>query len=249
MRRERLSVAGFLWPLALGLSAIAFLLALGTWQMQRKAWREGLSARISARVNQPPMPLAEALEQSGGTLEYLRVRVRGTFLHGAEQFLWEPDPRLGPGYDIVTPLRLGDGRFILVNRGYVTEAQKAPSARAQGQIAGEVEIVGLLREAPVRGTFDPDRDSRTGVWHWRDLDGMTRAALGAEAGKASRLFLDVDAAPANAVGWPRGGATRIVIPNRHLEYALTWYGLAGTLVAVLAVFLIGRWRASGRGPG
>jgi len=249
MRRERLSVAGLLWPLALALPALAILLALGTWQMERKVWKEDLIAKIEARIHQPPVPLAEALAQSDDSLEYARVRVRGTFLHGAEQFLWEPDPRLGPGFHVVTPLRLGDGRFILVNRGYVTEALKAPSVRREGQVAGEVEVIGLLREAPVRGTFDPDRDSRTGVWHWRDLDGMAGAALGPETGKVVRLFLDAEAVPANPGGWPRGGATRLTLPNRHLEYALTWYGLAATLVAVLAAFLIGRWRASGRARG
>jgi surfeit locus 1 family protein len=235
--------------LALALPALAILLALGTWQMQRKAWKEDLIARITARVGQQPIALIDALVPSADGLEYTRVRARGTFLHGGEQLLWEPDPRLGPGYDVVTPLKLGDGRFILVNRGYVTEALKAPSARPQGQVAGEVEIIGLLREPPSRGTFDPDRDPKTGVWHWRDLDGMTRAALGAEAGKAARLFLDAEAAAANPGGWPNGGATRLTLPNRHLEYALTWYGLAATLVAVLAAFLIGRWRASGGAPG
>lgn len=248
MSVKRLQSAGLLWPLALALPALAILLALGTWQMQRKAWKEDLIASISARVNQPPVPLAAALAQSDGRLEYARVRARGMFQHDAEQFLWAPDPRLGPGYDIVTPIRLGDGRFILVNRGYVTEVLKAPSARSQGQVAGEVEIVGLLREPHPRSMFSPDHDKKTGVWFWRDLDGMAQAALGAEAGKAIRLFLDAEASPANPGGWPKGGATRLTLPNRHLEYALTWYGLAATLVAVLAAFLIGRWRAGGRAP-
>jgi surfeit locus 1 family protein len=249
MTRERLSVAGLLWPLALALPAFALLIGLGTWQMQRKAWKEDLIARINARVNQPPVPLTDALAQSAGDLEYLRVRARGTFRHDAEQFLWAPDPRLGPGYDIITPLGLGDGRSILINRGYVTEALKAPSARSEGQVAGEVEVVGLLREPPSRSMFSPDHDKKTGVWFWRDLDGMTQAALGSETGKAIRLFLDAEAALVNPGGWPKGGATRLTLPNRHLEYALTWYGLAATLVAVLAVFLIGRWRAGGRAPG
>ena len=135
MKPERLPAAGLLWPLALALPALAILLALGTWQMQRKAWKEDLLARISARVNQPPVPLAEALAQSAGNLEYARVRARGTFVHGSEQLLWAPDPRLGPGYDVVTPLRLGDGRFILVNRGYVTEALRWPPAESPPIVA------------------------------------------------------------------------------------------------------------------
>lgn len=243
MQRHR--SAGLLWPLALALPALVILLALGTWQMQRLHWKEGLIAQINARVHQPPMSLADAEKLPAGSREYARVKVRGVLAHDREQYLWAPDPRQGPGYDVITPIQLGDGRAILVNRGYVTEARKAPASRTEGQRAGEVEIVGLLREPTAQGTFDPNRDAKSGVWYWRDLDGMLRVTLGADAGKAVRFFLDAEATPPNPGGWPQGGATRLSLPNRHLEYALTWYGLAATLVAVLIAFIIGRVRARG----
>jgi surfeit locus 1 family protein len=225
------------------LPALAILLVLGTWQMQRLTWKEGLIAQINARVHQPPMPLVDAEKLPPGSREYARVKVRGTFRHDVEQLVWEPDQRQGPGYHVYTPLRRDDGRFILVNRGYVTEALKSPSSRGQGQLPGEVEVIGLLREPPARGAFDPNRDARTGVWYWRDFDGMTHAALGADASKAVRYFLDAETMPANPGGWPQGGTTRLTLPNRHLEYALTWYSLAATLVGVLIAFIISRLRA------
>lgn len=243
MTLRRLRTAGLVWPIALALPALALLVGLGTWQLQRKAWKEDLIAQITARVHQPPVAFAELEKRPTGTLEYARARVHGTFRHDREQLLWEPDPRLGPGYHVYTPLRLDDGRFILVNRGYVTEAKKAPSSRPDAQVKGEVDVVGLLREPVARGMFSPDRGA-DGVWYWRDLDGITKAALGADAGKAVPYALDAEATPANPGGWPQGGVTRLTLPNRHLEYALTWYGLALTLVGVLAVFLIGRWRAA-----
>jgi surfeit locus 1 family protein len=242
MTRQRSRATRLVLPVALALPALAMLVGLGTWQMQRKAWKDDLIAQITARVDQPPVAFAELEKRPAGSLEYARAHVRGTFRHEGEQLLWEPDPRQGPGYHVFTPLQLDDGRFILVNRGYVTEARKAPAARPEGQVAGEVDVVGLLREPVERGMFSPDRGS-TGVWYWRDHVGMTRAALGADAGKAVRYVLDAEATPANPGGWPRGGVTRLALPNRHLEYALTWYGLALTLVGVLAAFLIGRWRA------
>jgi len=246
---QRLRSAGLVWPLALVLPALAILLALGTWQMQRKEWKEGLIAQINTRVHQPPIALADAEKQPPGSHEYARVKARGTFRHEAEQFIWEPDPRQGPGYHVYTPLRLDDGRFILVNRGYVTEALKAPSSRAHGQLPGEVEVIGLLREPHAQGMFDPNRDAKTGIWYWRDFDGMTRAALGANADKAVRFFLDAEATPANPGGWPQGGTTRLTLPNRHLEYALTWYGLAATLVGVVIAFVISRRRVRANEPG
>jgi surfeit locus 1 family protein len=245
MAMQRLRAAGLVWPLALALPAFAMLIGLGTWQMQRKAWKEGLIAQIAARVHQPPVALAVLEKQTASaSLEYARVRVRGTFRHDGEQLLWEPDPRQGPGYHVYTPLRLDDGRFIVVNRGYVTEARKAPAARPEGQVPGEVEVVGLLREPGARAMFSPDHDARTGVWYWRDFDGIAKAALGADAGRAVRYMLDAEATPANPGGWPQGGVTRLNLPNRHLEYALTWYGLALTLLGVLAAFVLSRWRAA-----
>ena len=244
MTLQRLKAAGLVWPLALALPALALLLGLGTWQMQRKEWKEDLIAQITARVHQPPIPFADLEKRPAGGREYARARVRGTFRHEGEQYLWEPDPRQGPGYHVYTPLRLDDGRFILVNRGYVTEGKKAPSSRPEGQLNGEVEVVGLLREPVARAMFSPDHDVRTGVWYWRDVDGMVKAALGRDAQRAVDVVLDAEATPENPGGWPQGGVTRLTLPNRHLEYALTWYGIALTLVGVLAAFIIARWRAA-----
>lgn len=239
---RQLRSAGLVWPLVLALPAFLILLGLGTWQMQRKAWKEDLIAKIEARVHAPPVPLAEIEKGSNDAIEYARVRVRGTFRHAGEQLVWAPDPQQGPGYHVYTPLQLADGRFILVNRGYVTEGMRSPSARAEGQVAGEVDVVGLLREPPQRAMFSPDHDGKTGAWFWRDFDGMSRAALGPDADRAVHLILDAEAEPANPGGWPQGGTTRLTLPNRHLEYALTWYGLAATLVAVLIAFMISRAR-------
>jgi surfeit locus 1 family protein len=244
MASQRRRAAGLVWLLVLALPVLGLLLGLGTWQMQRKAWKEGLIAQIEARTHAPPVALAELEKQANGSLEYARARVRGTFLHEREQFVWEPDQRMGPGYHVYTPLKLADGRSILVNRGYVPEARKAPETRAEGQLAGEVEVVGLLREPIARGWFSPERDAKSGVFYWRDLDGLTRAALGSDAPKVLRISLDAEATPANPGGWPQGGVTRLTLPNRHLEYALTWYGLAGTLVVVLAAFLLARRRSA-----
>jgi surfeit locus 1 family protein len=74
--------------------------------------------------------------------------------------------------------------------------------------------------------FVPDNDVTRNVWYWRDLDAMAAAALGPEAARAHQFMVDAEAMPAPPGGWPKGGATRLEQPNRHLEYALTWYGLA-----------------------
>src|SRR5687767_7770592 len=78
--------------------AFAMLMALGGWQMQRKAWKEGLLAQIAERSHAPPVPLAHVLSSMSATFEtpydpeYMHVWVNGRFHYDKEQFLWAPDP-------------------------------------------------------------------------------------------------------------------------------------------------------------
>jgi surfeit locus 1 family protein len=101
--------------------------------------------------------------------------------------------------------------------------------------------VGLVRAPQTPGAFDPDNDTAANLWFWRDLPAMGRAA-GIDPARQLPVFVDAEAAAPG--GWPRGGATLVRLPNRHLEYALTWFGLAGALLAVYAAFVRSRW--SGR---
>lgn len=227
--------------------ALPILLALGNWQLERMAWKEKLIADMASRAKSPEVPIGSLLDAGGGfakppeDLEYTAVRAEGRYLHDKEQHLYAPDPREGPGVEIITPLQLaGSGSIILVNRGYVPDRFRDRLSRAEGLPEGTVEVIGLLRAAGRPGSFAPPYDARTGLWFWRDFDGMAGAAGVEGQGQAVRGFLDATlAAPG---GWPRGGATRFDLPNRHLEYALTWFGLAIALVAIFIVYALARWR-------
>lgn len=225
------------------LTALAVLIGLGTWQMQRKTWKEALIERIEERTKAAPIPVTDiGTKVVPDTIGYYRVSATGRFLHDREQYLWSPDPRHGPGFHVYTPLQLQDGRFVLVNRGYVPERLRSPATRMQGQIAGPTTVVGLLRLPAERSAFSPERDTKGGTWYWRDITGMIAAALPGNTAKALPFAVDAEAEPANPGGWPKGGTTILSLPNRHLEYALTWYGLALTLIAVVGAFLSGRIR-------
>jgi surfeit locus 1 family protein len=230
------------------LAGVALLVSLGNWQMRRLAWKEGLIAAIAERAHGKPASLAEIEQRAavGADVEYARVQVEGELLNDHEIHLYAFDESHGPGYDVLTPLRLADGSAVLVNRGFVPDALRDPARRPAGQTAGKTEIVGLVRAPETRRMFVPDNDVARNVWYWRDLDAMAAATLGPEATRAHRVFIDAEASPAPPGGWPKGGTTRLELPNRHLEYALTWYGLAAALVGVFAAFAASRWRP--RGP-
>jgi surfeit locus 1 family protein len=227
--------------LALGFGLVAFLIliALGTWQVQRLHWKEGLLQTISERMHAAPLPLAEVERQfaAGGDVDYVPVTASGVFRHDGERHFfatWEGQS----GFDVYTPLQLSDGRFILVNRGFVPYDRKDPATRREGEIAGTVTVTGLARN-PLSGKpsmLVPDNDPAKNIFYWKDRDAMAETA-GLPAGfRLSPIFIDAGKTP-NPGGLPIGGVTIIDLPNNHLQYAVTWYGLAAALAGVLLVWL------------
>jgi surfeit locus 1 family protein len=237
---------GLIVPVIMTLVALPILFGLGFWQLERLAWKESLLAVIAERTKAEPSDLLgaySATHESDLGFEYYRVKVRGRFLHDKERYFYAPDQKLGPGYHVYTPFEIANGAGVLfVNRGYVTEAKKDPASRREGQVIGEVEVVGLLRSPGVKANFTPENDAKGNLWYWRDFAGMLESAFGSEPPAAIPVFVDAEAAAPG--GWPKGGATLVEFPNRHLEYALTWFGLAGALLAVFAAFVWTRLRAA-----
>ncbi|HVK90748.1 MAG TPA: SURF1 family protein [Mycoplana sp.] len=235
-RPAQVILAAVVW-----LAALAILLSLGTWQMQRLAWKEKLLADISDRRTEATATLEaiEAMSKAGGDIEYRPLSVTGTFEHDKERhFLatWNGQS----GFHVYTPLLLADGRYVFVNRGFVPFEKKEPGTRTEGQVAGQRTVTGLAR-----GKLDgkpsalvPDNDLAKNVFYWKDLAAMAGSA-GIASAKLVPFFIDADAAP-NPGALPVGGVTQFDQPNNHLQYALTWYGLALALVAVSGLYV---WRA------
>jgi len=223
---------------------VVLLAALGHWQVQRLAWKEGLIAAIAERAHAPPVSLAAAEERAarGADVEYTRVLLTGRFDNEREIHLYALDETGAPGFHVITPLHLADGSIVLINRGFVPNDLKDPARRSTGQLASEVSITGLVRHGDEQGMFIPANDPARNIWYWRDLSAMAGAAADGEASRVHRFIVDAEAVPASPGGWPRGGVTRLTLPNRHLEYALTWYGLAATLAAVFLAYAVTRWR-------
>jgi len=215
------------------LLALAILLGLGTWQVKRLYWKEALLADIEERRNAAPATVAEieAIAKSGGDIEYRKVSLSGTFDHARERHFFATHQGR-TGYYIYTPLTLADGRVLFVNRGFVPFEMKDPAKRSEGQVTGEVKITGLARAPLVAkpSSLLPDNDIAKNIFYWKDLAAMASSADIAPD-RLVKLFVDADAAP-NPGGWPQGGVTLIDLPNNHLQYAITWYGLAAALVIV-----------------
>ena len=242
-RDEAPAGRGFPWFL-LGFTAVALaiLLALGTWQVQRLAWKESLIASIEGRVASAPLSLAEVERQfaQSGDVDYQPVVAEGRFRHDAEQFFFATY-RGNSGWFVYTPLDLADGRAVFVNRGFVPYDRKDAATRADGQVAGEVSVAGLARNqlAEKPSFIVPDNEPTRNIYYWKDMAAMADAA-GIARDRLVPFFIDAGDA-ANPGGLPVGGVTLIDLPNNHLQYAVTWYGLAAALAGVFAFWMI-RWR-------
>jgi len=215
--------------------AFAVLCALGVWQLQRLEWKQGLIARIEARIYGTPQSFQEIRDiwAQTGDVAYSRVSVTGRFLHDRERHYYSVINGRS-GWEIFTPLAM-DRTFILVNRGFVPARLKSPDTRSEGQVEGTVTLTGLVRETGSQGWFVPDNDPGQNVWYWRDLRGMSYS-MGIVEPDIQPFYMDLQE-PAPPGGLPRPGTTRLDIPNKHLSYALTWFALAGILVVVAGLFV------------
>ena len=240
---SKLRQAKLVWPTVAALAALGVLLGLGTWQLERKRWKEDLLAKIADRVASDPRPVARAAEL-GGDIEYMHVSALGRFFHDKERYLYSPAPS-GLAWHVYTPLETAPGRIVWVNRGVVPDASKAPATRSAGQVAGESQVRGLVRVPQKKTLFTPQNDAAGNLWYWADIPALTASAFPqGSAVSALPFVIEADAQPLPPGGLPKGGVTRIALSNRHLEYAVTWYGIALTLVGVYLAFAINRLRGS-----
>ncbi len=217
--------------------AFAALVALGVWQLDRLQWKLGLIAQVDRNMAAAPIALGRALALSEAA-QYHRVALDGTFDNARESYLYTIDATGGPVYHVIVPLTTPDGRAFLVDRGAVPKEKLDPATRREGQLADIRHVVGVWRTPEAPGLFAPTPDLAHRIWYARDLAGIAKAdgiAL------AAPVLIEADATP-NPGGWPKGGQTVVTFRNEHLQYAITWFGLAAVLLGVYVAFHVSRER-------
>jgi surfeit locus 1 family protein len=221
------------------LCLLAVLVSLGNWQVRRLAWKEDLLQTIQSRVNQKPRPLEAWFKTEPGT-DYWPVTLSGTFRHDSERHFFATFEGRS-GYYVYTPLEISSGSFVFVNRGFVPFDMKQADKRADGQTQGVVNITGLARAILTQkpSSSVPDNDAAKNIFYWKDFAAMKGSAALPQDAMVLEVFVDADKSATPPSGFPVGGVTYIDLPNDHLQYAVTWYGLAVTLVGIWSVMA---WR-------
>jgi surfeit locus 1 family protein len=214
------------------LPALLVLVGLGAWQVQRLHEKQALLDTIAQRMSAPEAPLSDVLRLPPAQAEWRRVEMRGRFLHDKEAYVHAVEPALGLGVHVLTPLVSSDGDTVLVDRGFVPLASRPPETRAAGQRDGEVDVSGIVRLSGQRNVFTPAADEAHRTWYWRDIEGI--ASSSGLTLKAPVVI--VAEQPANPGGLPQFPGFHVEIPNNHLQYAITWFGLAMTLIGVYLAY-------------
>ena len=226
------------------LVCLVILIGLGVWQLQRKVWKENLIAAMTSRLDAPSQPLPpqwRGLTQDAD--EFRRVAFTATFAPGEEALVYTPGSALrsdikGPGDFVFAPARLADGRIVVVDRGFVPLGRKDNATRAQGEPRGPVNVVGYLRWPESRGLFTPADDVKGSVWYLRDQAAM---AIARHWGDVAPFYVDQEE-PVPPGGLPAPGRIVVKLPDNHLQYAITWFGLGAALVGVYGFWVFGRFR-------
>ena len=229
-------VRSWLVPLIFAIGGVAILVALGTWQLQRMEWKQGLIDEIEARLDADPVALPDTVSE--GEHHLLRVEATG-YLERDEIHVISSIKRVGPGFRVIAPMELAEndqrtGRRIMVDLGFVPERMKSiwdrePSSIRLQKRHPRDRVVGVLYWPDEVDGYPPAPDAEREIWFARDVEAMARQ-LGTEP-----VLLVAEEHPDR--DWPRPQPPGHDLPNRHLEYALTWYGLAVVWVIMSLIWL------------
>jgi len=228
------------------------LVGLGLWQLDRLAWKEGLIDTLGQRLAAAPSALPPPASWSGlaqAADEFRRVRFAARLLPHEEALVFtsgsafRPDVS-GSGYWVFAPAQLAGGGLIVVDRGFVPEGRQDPATRTAGEVDAAIDMIGVMRWPEASGWFMPNPDPAHNLWFARDPLAIAQAK---RWGAVAPFFVELES-PTPPGGLPQPGPLLINLPNDHLQYAMTWFGLAAVLAVSFAFWLRSRWRQEGSGP-
>ena len=225
---------------------VALFVGLGVWQLQRRVEKHALIAALTERLSAAPMPLPDRSRWSALSAprdEFRRVSFVARYQHAPDAMVYSSGSAVredvsGPGTWAFLPARLASGETIVINAGFVenTMQERAAEDRAVARLleGQPVEMIGYLRFPEAAGLFTPAENVAKRLWFTRDTQGMAQA-LG--WGQIAPFYIDLEA-PVPASGVPKPGPLSVHLRDDHLQYAITWFGLAGAVMIAFAAW----WR-------
>ena len=246
--RRKPAAAPISWPFVTFMIILALVCTgLGAWQMQRLGEKQALIASVQERVSLDAValpPLDEWVALDPDVYDFRPVKLTGEFVPGNTVLVFTSlsnpkGAREGAGYWVMTPFALEEGGTIIVNRGFVPQATKSLFDESEDAIAlpqGKIRVTGLARVSEKVNTFTPGPVLAERVEYVRSIERMS-AMMDDKLAPFAAFYVDQAASGPDVL--PQGGETKLSFPNRHLEYAITWFALAAVTLLMTLGWL---WR-------
>jgi cytochrome oxidase assembly protein ShyY1 len=230
---------------------LALLLGLGFWQLQRRVEKHALIAALTERLAASPTALPPAAQWSAltpGDDEFRRVSFSATFEARPDAMVYSSGSAVrtdisGPGTWAFMPARLPGGETVVVNTGFVqnTMQDRAQQDRAVTRLVtgAPVTLTGYLRFPEVAGILTPQENLAKRLWFSRDHVTMAQKLGWDQGGRVAPFYIDLEA-PVPESGIPKPGPLEVQLKDDHLQYAITWFGLAGAVMIAFGVWLRGQ---------
>jgi cytochrome oxidase assembly protein ShyY1 len=212
--------------------------SLGLWQLQRRLEKHALIAALTERLAAEPEPLpppSRWSELKPSSDEFRLVSFSATYARLPDAMVYSVGSALrddisGPGSWAFMPARLASGETVVVNTGFVqnTMQDRAQQDRAVAQlVTGEpAALTGYIRFPEKASLLAPSDNVAKRLWFTRDHLAMARA-LGWSA--VAPFYIDLEK-PVPPNGIPKPGPLQVHLKDDHLQYAITWFALAGAVV-------------------
>lgn len=243
------------------LSCVATLLYLGTWQLERRKEKLNFIDQINRNITNPPVKLDSrlrgndsngALNDSNGAVNdnnpspvsspdfsglsiplYTKIELSGHFLDDQKIFLYgrrsaypEKD-----GYYFLSPFQDRLGNTYLVSRGWVPQSAKKNLESFKSN--SDSTITAFVMPGEKKSFFTPDNDLKNNIWFTLDLM-QAKAEFQLSSNHFYLMQIDNHDLPEGAFSLTSKYLN--VVRNDHLEYAITWYSLAGFLCLIYFIF-------------
>ena len=212
-------------PIIATILGLAILLSLSGWQLKRLSWKKNLIETRIDRYEKSSKELNELKDLSKS--EFYKVNVVGSFLNNKEMFMPALSKNGNNGFHILVPIKLLDGKTIIYDTGWVPTHKKEQATRTKNLDENISIKESVIRLPGRKGKYQPDNELENNFWFFVDTEEMSKY-LNLNVEKEFYL----EAANDGPEGYPLGGQTRIYIRNNHLQYAITWFLIACTLLGV-----------------
>ncbi len=235
---------------------VALFVGLGVWQLQRRVEKHALIAALTERLAAAPGPLPSPAQWSALTPardEFRRVRFAAAYEPGPDAMVYSSGSAVrgdisGPGTWAFLPARLSTGETVVINAGFVqnTMQDRAQQDRAVAPLVSQQPAIltGYIRFPETAGMLTPAQDMAKRLWFTRDHLAMAHAlGWGREGSEVAPFYVDLEQ-PVPASGIPKPGPLDVHLKDDHMQYAITWFGLAGAVVVAFGVWVFGQRRTS-----